>query len=149
MNTQICNLCFGLWSCRTTTMICFLTLDITLDLHPEPQTMNTHTPDIAESMVSGANAPDGGMTGVEITPGKSTSFKEMIRTANKAITSPDHNGLKDILHSKKLEISEKIKVMIKGKYFFFDHRSLDSLANENYGLSHSISSKTLSSRHSS
>jgi len=28
--------------------------------------MNTHTPDIAESMVSGATATNGGMTGVEI-----------------------------------------------------------------------------------
>jgi len=86
---------------------------------------------------------------MSLTAGKSTSFKEIIRPANKAITPPDQKVLKDILHSKKLEISEKIKVMIKGKYFFFDHRSLDSLANENYGLSHSISSKTLSSRHSS
>ena len=83
------------------------------------------------------------------TAGESTTFKEMIRTANTAISPSDQKVLKDILHSKKLEISEKINVMIKGKYFFFDHRSLDSLANENYGLSHSISSKTLSSRHSS
>ncbi len=48
-----------------------------------------------------------------LTPGESTSFKEMIRTANKAITPPNQKVLKDIFHSKKLEISEKIKVMIK------------------------------------
>ena len=48
-----------------------------------------------------------------LTAGESTSFKEMIRRANKAITPPDQKVLEDILHSKKLEISEKIKVMIK------------------------------------
>jgi len=36
-----------------------------------------------------------------LTAGESTSFKEIIRTANRAITPPDQNVLEDILHSKK------------------------------------------------
>ena len=68
-----------------------------------------------------------------LTVGESTSFKEMIRAANKAITPPDHKALKDILHSKKLETSEKLKLMIKGKYFSLTTDHWTSVANENYG----------------
>jgi len=68
-----------------------------------------------------------------LTAGESTSFKEMIRTANKAITPPDQKVLKDILDSKKLEISEKIKAMIRGKYFSLTTDHQTSLANDNYG----------------
>jgi hypothetical protein len=57
----------------------------------------------------------------------------MIRTANKAITQPDQKVSKDTLHSKKLEISEEIKVMIKGKYFSLTTDHWSALANENYG----------------
>jgi len=69
-------------------MICFLTLDITLDLHPEPQTMNTHTPDIAESMVSGANATDGGMTGVLIGTTSLKFHSEKLASSKSNKTSP-------------------------------------------------------------
>jgi len=68
-----------------------------------------------------------------LTAGESTSFKEMIRTANTAITPLDQKVLNDILHSKKLEISEKIKVLTKGKYFSLTTNHWNSLANDNYG----------------
>ena len=41
----------------------------------------------------------------------------MIRVANKGLTPPDNKALKDILQSKKQETSEKLKAIIKGKYF--------------------------------
>jgi len=65
--------------------------------------------------------------------GESTSFKEMIRTVSKAITPPDQKKLKNILHSKKLELSDQIKVMSKGKYLSFTRDHWTSLDNENYG----------------
>jgi len=68
-----------------------------------------------------------------LTVGESKNFKGMIRVANKALTPPDNKALKDILQSKKQETSEKLKAIIKGKYFALTTDHWTSVANENYG----------------
>jgi len=68
-----------------------------------------------------------------LSAGEYKSFKEMIRAVSKAVTPPDLKALKGILHSKKLELIEKIKVKVKGKYFSLTTNHWTSLANENYG----------------
>jgi hypothetical protein len=63
-----------------------------------------------------------------LTVGESTSFKAIVKAANEAITPPGHMALKNILHSKNLEISEKLKAMKdQRKALFFDHRSFEFL----------------------
>jgi len=42
-----------------------------------------------------------------LTAAESTSFKEMIITANKAITQPDQKLLKDILHYKSWKLVKR------------------------------------------
>jgi hypothetical protein len=65
--------------------------------------------------------------------GESESFKAMIRAANKALFSPDHKVLSNILHTKKLETTEKLKALIKGKHFSLTTDHWTSVANENFG----------------
>jgi len=50
--------------------------------------MNNHTPDIAESMVSGATATDGGMTGVEIATTSLKFHTEKLASSESQKTSP-------------------------------------------------------------
>lgn len=56
-----------------------------------------------------------------------------MKAANKFITPPSYKATTDILWTKKLETSEKLKKFISEKYYSVTTDHWTSKANENYG----------------
>ena len=65
--------------------------------------------------------------------GESVGFVEMIKVANRQLTVPDAKGLTEILYTKKVQASGKLKVFLKNRFFSITCDHWTSLANENYG----------------
>ena len=57
----------------------------------------------------------------------------MIKVANKQVMVPDRKGLAEILYSKKVEASCKLKLFLRNRFFSSTCDHWTSLANENYG----------------
>jgi hypothetical protein len=65
--------------------------------------------------------------------GESVGFLEMIKVANKQVMVPDAKVLTEILYSKKVEASCKLKLFLQNRFFSITCDHWTSLANENYG----------------
>lgn len=65
--------------------------------------------------------------------GESAVFLDMIKVANKQVMVPDRKGLAEILYSKKVEASCKLKLFLRNRFFSSTCDHWTSLANENYG----------------
>lgn len=65
--------------------------------------------------------------------GESPSFKAMINVANKSIVVPDKKLIYDLLYSKKVDCSRKLRSYLSGKYYSITCDHWTSMAQDNYG----------------
>ena len=65
--------------------------------------------------------------------GESEGFVKMIQVANKQLVVPDHKSVMDILASKKISASEKLKSFLTNRFYSITSDHWTSAATENYG----------------
>jgi hypothetical protein len=65
--------------------------------------------------------------------GESPTFIRMIKALGSQLVVPDHNSTKDLLYSKKVETTSKLRSYLKSKFYSITCDHWTSYAHENYG----------------